>query len=116
LRSKTAIAVNIEIMPLERWEERGHNPIGRAMASPALTDEVRGQVRTAMRDRLTGSVAVELRERSSAEAELRGGAACGAGAGRVGQPRQRLPGGAGGASREQIEAVLGPLVAALASG
>src|SRR5436853_7628400 len=29
----------------ERWDERGHSPISRALASPALSDDVRLQVR-----------------------------------------------------------------------
>jgi AcrR family transcriptional regulator len=56
---------------VERWDERGHSPISRALASPVLTDEVRRQIRTVVRERLLRQLTEELGERGVAEPELR---------------------------------------------
>ena len=56
---------------VERWDERGHSPISRALASPVLTDEVRNQTRTVVRERLLVQLTEELRGRGVAEPELR---------------------------------------------
>jgi AcrR family transcriptional regulator len=56
---------------LERWEERGHSPISRALASPALTDDVREQVRTLVRERLLRRLTETLAERGAPEPRLR---------------------------------------------
>jgi AcrR family transcriptional regulator len=56
---------------VERWDERGHSPISRALASPALTERVRLQVCAVVRERLLGQLIEELRRRGVAEPELR---------------------------------------------
>ncbi|HVW48359.1 MAG TPA: TetR family transcriptional regulator [Solirubrobacterales bacterium] len=56
---------------LERWDERGHNPISRALASPALTPGARRQISAVVGDRVVAGLAGELRERGAADAELR---------------------------------------------
>ncbi|HEX4751970.1 MAG TPA: TetR family transcriptional regulator [Solirubrobacterales bacterium] len=56
---------------LERWDERGHTPISRALASPALTPEARRQIAAVVDDRVLTGLVVELRERGAAEPELR---------------------------------------------
>jgi AcrR family transcriptional regulator len=45
---------------LEHWDERGHSPISRALASPTLTDEVREQVHAVIDSRLIDPLAAEL--------------------------------------------------------
>jgi AcrR family transcriptional regulator len=100
---------------LQRWDERGRSPIGRALTSPALTDEVRGQVRKVMSDRVTGPLAAELDGRGIADSALRAellvALALGIAVTRGNGSLEALA----GASREEVLAVLGPLVAALAS-
>jgi AcrR family transcriptional regulator len=56
---------------LERWDERGHSPISRAMASPTLTDDVRDQVHSAIGRRVVKPLASELRTRGAPTPELR---------------------------------------------
>ncbi|HEX4752784.1 MAG TPA: TetR family transcriptional regulator [Solirubrobacterales bacterium] len=56
---------------LERWDERGHSPISRALASPALTPGAREQVATVVSDRVLLGLVAELRERGVAAADLR---------------------------------------------
>jgi AcrR family transcriptional regulator len=56
---------------LERWDERGHNPISRALASPALTPGARGQISAVVGDRLLIGLTAALRERGAADPELR---------------------------------------------
>jgi AcrR family transcriptional regulator len=56
---------------VERWDERGHSPISRALASPALTDDMRLQVSKLVRERLLTQLTEVLRERGVAEPELR---------------------------------------------
>jgi len=56
---------------LERWDERGHNPISRALASPTLTAGAREQISTVVGDRVVTGLAAELRARGVAAAELR---------------------------------------------
>lgn len=55
----------------ERWDERGHSPISRALASPELSEDVRRQVRDVIRDHLLTGLAEELRGRGVADPELR---------------------------------------------
>ncbi|HEY0317417.1 MAG TPA: TetR family transcriptional regulator [Solirubrobacterales bacterium] len=101
---------------LERWDERGHSPISRALASPALTEEVRDQVRAAARERLLRRTVELLRERGVAEPELRAELIL---ALAVGVAMTRANGtleGLAGAPREEILAVLGPFLDALAGG
>jgi AcrR family transcriptional regulator len=56
---------------LEQWDERGHSPISRALVSPALSDDLRTQVRDILRDRLLTPLTAELQARDAAEPELR---------------------------------------------
>lgn len=56
---------------LERWDERGHSPVSRALASPALSDDVRGQVRAVVGQHLLEPLAGELRQGGAADPELR---------------------------------------------
>jgi AcrR family transcriptional regulator len=56
---------------LERWDERGHTPISRALASPALTAGARRQISAVIGDRVLAGLVGELRERGADDAELR---------------------------------------------
>jgi len=56
---------------LERWDERGHSPVSRALASPALTDDVREKVSAGLGEWLLGPLGEELRGRDLPQAELR---------------------------------------------
>lgn len=56
---------------LERWDERGHSPVSRALASPTLSDDVRTQVRAVVGERLVEPLAAELAKDGSAQPELR---------------------------------------------
>jgi AcrR family transcriptional regulator len=56
---------------LEHWDERGHSPISRALASPTLTDEVREQVHAVIDSRLIDPLAAELAARGVASPALR---------------------------------------------
>jgi AcrR family transcriptional regulator len=56
---------------LRRWDERGHSPISRALASPTLTDDVRDQVRAGVRERLLSPTARELRKRGAEAPRLK---------------------------------------------
>ncbi len=55
---------------LERWDELGHSPISRALASPALTDDVRRQVSGIVREQLLNGEVELLRGRGAAAPEL----------------------------------------------
>lgn len=100
---------------LERWEERGHSPLSRALASPALTDEVRRQVRDVVRERLTAPQAELLRERGVEDAELRAellvALAVGVAMTRANGTLEALA----GRSRDEVLAALEPLVRCLGS-
>ena len=56
---------------LERWEQRGHGPVSRALASPKLSDDVQALVRDVIGERLVAPLAKELAERGAPEPELR---------------------------------------------
>lgn len=56
---------------LRRWDERGHSPISRALASPKLSDEVRDQVRTAIRERVLSPAVTDLRSRGAKAPKLK---------------------------------------------
>jgi AcrR family transcriptional regulator len=56
---------------LERWDERGHSPVSRALASPTLTDDVRRQVRAVVGELLVEPLVAELRAAGSPQPELR---------------------------------------------
>jgi AcrR family transcriptional regulator len=100
---------------LERWDERGHSPVSRALASPALSDEVRSQVRGVVGEHLVEPLAAELREAGAVEAELRAELLI---ALAVGVAMTRANGtleAVAVAPREQLVAALGPLLQALGS-
>jgi AcrR family transcriptional regulator len=100
---------------LERWEERGHSPISRALASPALTDVVREQVRTLVRERLLRRLAETLAERGVPEPGLRAevlvALAVGVAMTRANGTLEELA----ACPRGQLLDLLGPLVDALAA-
>jgi AcrR family transcriptional regulator len=56
---------------LERWDERGHSPISRALASPTLTPGAREQVAAVVGDRVLVGLVAELRQRGVGAADLR---------------------------------------------
>ena len=56
---------------IEWWDERGHSPISRALASPSLTPEVRLVVRDVVRRRILTQLAEALRGRGVVDPELR---------------------------------------------
>jgi AcrR family transcriptional regulator len=56
---------------IERWDDRGHSPLSRALASPGLSDDVREQVSGVVRERLLARLVEVLRERGVAAPELR---------------------------------------------
>jgi AcrR family transcriptional regulator len=99
---------------LERWDERGHNPISRALASPALTAEARAQVSTVVGDRVLAGLIDELRARGAAEPELRAellvALAVGVAMTRANGTLERLA----AAPRDEVLAALAPLLEALA--
>jgi AcrR family transcriptional regulator len=100
---------------VERWDERGHSPISRALASPVLTEDVRRQVSQIVRDRLLVQMAEVLRRRGVAEPELRAellvAMALGLAMTRANGTLETLA----AAPRERVLAALDPLVDALGS-
>jgi AcrR family transcriptional regulator len=100
---------------VERWDERGHSPISRALVSPALTHDVRRQVSSVVRDRLLRRLVEVLRERGVPKPELRAellvAMAVGIAMTRANGTLETLS----GAPREQVLAALGPAVDALAA-
>ena len=99
---------------LERWDERGHSPISRALASPVLTDEVRAQVQGAVSQRLLWRTVELLRERGVPEPALRAelilALAVGVAMTRANGTLEQLA----AAPREEVLALLGPFLDALA--
>jgi AcrR family transcriptional regulator len=98
---------------LERWDERGHSPISRALASPALTAGAREQISTVVRDRVLVALVAELRERGAADAELRAellvALAVGVAVTRANGTLEKLS----ATPREEVLATLAPLLDAL---
>jgi AcrR family transcriptional regulator len=101
---------------LEHWDERGHSPISRALSSPVLTDEVRAQVNSAVRERLLRRTVELLRERGVASPELRAelilALAVGVATTRANGTLEALA----AAPREEVLATLAPFLDALAAG
>jgi AcrR family transcriptional regulator len=95
---------------VERWDERGHSPITRALASPMLTEDVRSQVAALIGERLLAQLTESLRERGAADPELRAelliAMALGIAMTRANGTLERLA----AAPREQVLASLGPIV------
>jgi AcrR family transcriptional regulator len=100
---------------LERWDRRGHSPITRAMASPALSDEVREQITGVVHQRILGPLAGVLRGAGVADPELRAdlfvAMALGIWMTRANGTLSELA----AASREQVLSALKPILDALAS-
>jgi len=99
---------------LERWDERGHSPVSRALASPALTDDVRDLVRAVVGERLVEPLIEQLRGAAAPQAELRAelliALALGVAVTRANGTLaglERIP-------RDEVVAALGPMVDALA--
>jgi AcrR family transcriptional regulator len=99
---------------LERWDERGHSPVSRALASPALTDDVRDLVRAVVGERLVEPLIEQLRGTAAPQAELRAelliALALGVSVTRANGTLaglERIP-------RDEVVAALGPMVDALA--
>jgi AcrR family transcriptional regulator len=98
---------------LTRWDERGHSPISRALASPTLSDDVRAQVRAVVGERLVEPLTAELGERGAEQAALRAELLIALALGiAITRANRTLPTLAA-ASREEILAVLEPLVGAI---
>ncbi len=100
---------------IERWDEHGHSPISRALASPALTDDVRDRVRSLVRERILAGLAADLRASGAPEPELRAELLV---ALAVGVAMTRANGtleGLAAAPREDVLAAVEPLVQALGS-
>jgi AcrR family transcriptional regulator len=98
---------------LERWDERGHNPISRALASPALTPGAREQISAVVGERVIVGLAAELRAGGAADAELRAellvALAVGVAMTRANGTLETLA----ETPREEVLALLAPLVRAL---
>jgi AcrR family transcriptional regulator len=98
---------------LERWEQRGHGPVSRALASPKLSDEVRALVRDVIGERLVAPLAEELADKGAPEPELRAEILVALTLGvALTRANGTLPALAG-AKWEEVAAALGPLADAL---
>jgi AcrR family transcriptional regulator len=99
---------------LERWDERGHSPISRALVSPALTPGAREQISAVVGDRVLTGLVAELRDAGAPEPELRAellvAIAVGVAMTRANGTLETLA----EAPREQVLATLAPLLDALA--
>jgi AcrR family transcriptional regulator len=99
---------------LERWDERGHNPISRALASPSLSPGAREQISAVIGDRVLEGLVAELRERGAVEPELRAellvALAVGVAVTRANGTLETLA----RTPRDEVLATLGPLLDALA--
>lgn len=97
------------------WDERGHSPISRALASPVLTPEMRSTVSAVVGGRLLAEQAEELRRRGVPDPELRAellvAIAVGVAMTRSNGALEKLA----AAPLEQVLAVLEPLAEALAA-
>lgn len=98
------------------WEERGHSPISRALASPALTPEMRARVSDVVGGKVVAELSAELERRGAPDAELRAellvAIAVGVAMTRSNGTLETLA----AAPREQVLATLAPLIDALAAG
>jgi AcrR family transcriptional regulator len=99
---------------LERWDDYGHSPLSRALASPALTAEVRDKIGAVVRDRLLGPLVEELGRRGAPDAELRAELLVALALGvSITRANATLAANAA-APRDQVLATLGPAIDALA--
>lgn len=98
---------------LERWEERGHGPVSRALASPKLSEDVRALVQDVIGGRLVAPLAKELAAQGAPDPELRAELLVALALGvAVTRANGTLPALAT-AELEEIVAALGPLADAL---
>jgi len=100
---------------VRRWEERSPSPISRALASPALSEEMRRKVREVLRRRVLEQAAAALRERGVPDPGLRAELLV---AIAVGVATTRANGtleGLAATPREDVLDLLAPLAEALAS-
>lgn len=100
---------------LEYWEERGHNPVSRALASPVLSEDARREIGAVVSDLMLTPEAAELRKRGTPDPELRAellvALAVGVAMTRANGTLETLS----RASREELLEVLAPAVDALVS-
>lgn len=100
---------------LQRWEERGHSPVSRALASPALSAEVRDQVSKAVAQNLLKPLTQELGGRGVPRPQLRAellvALAVGVAMTRANGTLKELA----ATPHDEVVAALGPLVDALGS-
>ncbi|MGN6663965.1 MAG: TetR family transcriptional regulator [Solirubrobacterales bacterium] len=100
---------------LERWEERGHGPVSRALTSPDPSEDVRALVRDVVGKRLVAPLAAELADRGVPEPRLRAELLIAVALGvAVTRANGTLPALAG-ATLDDVGAALGPLAGALSS-
>ncbi len=101
---------------IERWDERGHSPLSRALASPALPADIRGQISGIVHERLLRQLTEVLRGRGVADPELRAelliATAIGVAVTRANGSLETLA----GAPRDEVLAALRPAVDALGAG
>jgi AcrR family transcriptional regulator len=98
---------------LTRWDERGHSPLSRALASPTLSDDVRERVCAVVGDRVLLPLSAELQHRGLPAPKLRAeilvALALGIAVTRANGTLQTLA----GTPREDVIASLKPLIDAL---
>jgi AcrR family transcriptional regulator len=98
---------------LERWDERGHNPISRALTSPGLSEEMRQRVAAVIAEWLRRQLGAELERRDLADAHLRAelivAIAVGVATTRANGTLEALA----AADRDELVTTLGPAIEAL---
>lgn len=100
---------------LSRWEERGHGPVSRALASPKLSEDVRALVQDLFGKRLVEPLAEELAGKGVPDPELRAELLVALALGvAVTRANGALPALAG-AKLDDVAAALEPLAEALTS-
>ncbi len=100
---------------LARWDERGHSPLSRALASPTLTDDVREQVRAVVGERLVEPLIEELDAGGVPRAELRAELLLALALGVAVTRANGTLAGLARLPRDEVIAALGPVVDAIAS-
>lgn len=95
---------------LEYWDERGHNPLSRALATPVLSEDARREIGAVVSDLLLAPETEELRARGVPDPQLRAelliALAVGVAMTRANGILETLS----GASREELLEVLAPAV------
>lgn len=98
----------------ERWDEHGYTPVNSALVSRALSEEMRSQISTAVRDRLEKQIQF-LRDHKSPSPELRAELLVAIAVGVWMTRANRTLEGLAAAPREQLLEILDPLIDALES-